>query len=320
MHTSKTRSLFLGLALLAACGGATDHAAPAEAKVDATTTPRDLGDIDAEPTEIDPAKATAFLVWTREDDGCAETHRIDASGREIETMEGIRIATAAGTWRWREEDRPVVTAACERYDDEGALLTAPEPEPGSAMRVTLEDAKSGRVQVLVEPPSGADGAEDFRHRVELVASVGPWLFVRETTYAYTCGAHGNTGVDTMIWNASSGSMVPRPDDVSAGSRARAMRLLTEDGDGFPATDETTSLTELVPSFARDGALRLGLQFTATTCYACGRGNGGSYTKSEIVDAERVPAAFASYADTPRAVRAFASAHPALEIKGWSAAQ
>jgi hypothetical protein len=126
----------------------------------------------------------------------------------------------------------------------------------------------------------------------------------------------------MIWNASSGSMVPRPDDVSAGSlaapRARAMQLLTDDGDGFPATDETTSLTELVPSFARDGALRLGLQFTATTCYACGRGNGGSYTKSEVVDAERVPAVFAAYADTPRAVRSFVAAHPALDVKGWSA--
>ena len=124
----------------------------------------------------------------------------------------------------------------------------------------------------------------------------------------------------MIWDASSASMVPRPDDVGSLDvpRARAMQLLTDDDDGFPPTDDTTSLTELVPKFGRDGALRIGLQFTATTCYACGRGNGGSYTKSEIVDAERVPGMLSAYADTPRAVRSFIASNPALEVKGWSA--
>ena len=150
MHTSKVSAFLFGFVLLASCGSTADHPAPAQ-KVDATTTPRDLGDIDAEPVQVDLAKAGAFLVWTREDDGCAESHRIDASGHELETMDGIWIATATGTWQWREEDWRVVTAACERYDDEGALLRAPEPEPGSATRVTLEEAKGRAVQVLVEP-------------------------------------------------------------------------------------------------------------------------------------------------------------------------
>jgi hypothetical protein len=99
-----------------------------------------------------------------------------------------------------------------------------------------------------------------------------------------------------------------------------MKLLTDDGDGFPPTEGTTYLTELVPAFAADGSLRLGLQFTATTCYACGRGNAGSYTKSEVVDAERLPAMLAAYADTPRAVRAFLAAHPEAAVKGWSPAR
>jgi hypothetical protein len=311
--------LFASLVALSACGHAADQR-ETPAGVDVTVTPRDLGDIDAEPVRADPREASEFLVWTREDDGCAETHRLDASGHELETIDGILVATSTGTWRWREQDRPVTTTACERYDDEGALLTAPRPEPGSAMRVTLANTTTGAEQVLVEPPRGGDGAEDYRHRVELVASVGPWLFVRESTYVYACGAHGTTGVETMIWDVSTGSMAPRPDDVGSleKPRAAAMQRLTEDGDGFPASDDTTSLTELVPSFAKDGSLRLGLQFTSTTCYACGRGNGGSYTKSEIVDAERVPDVFAAYADTPRAVRAFVAANPAVQVKGWSA--
>ncbi len=321
MRTSKATWLLFPLVMLGACGDSADRPATAE-RVDATMAPRDLGDIDVVPGPVDPAKASEFLVWTREDDGCAETHRIDAAGRELETMDGIWIAAGTGTWRWHEEDRRVLTSACERYDDEGALLTAPEPAPGSATRATLEEATTGATQVLVDPPVGADGAEDFRHRVELVASVGPWLFVRESTYVYACGAHGTTGVEAMIWDASSASMVPRPDDVGSldGPRAKAMQRLTEDDDGFPPADDTTNLTELVPAFGRDGALRFGLQFTAPTCYACGRGDGGSYTKSEIVDAERVPGMLAAYAETPRAVRSFVAANPAAQVKGWSAAR
>ncbi len=313
MATSK--AMLLSLLLLAACGDSSGTRA-----IDATPAPRDLGDIDSPPAEADPRVAGEFLVWTRDEEGHAETHRIDASGREIETIDGLLVATTSGTWRWREQDRPVLTTPCERYDEEGALLTAPEPEPGSATRVTLENGASGAEQVLVEPPAGSDGAEDFRHGVELVASVGPWLFVRESTYVYTCGAHGTTGVETMIWDASNGTMAPFPSDVGSieKPRAAAMQRLADDGDGFPPTEETTELTEVVPSFSPDGSLRVGLRFTSPTCYACGRGNGGSYTKSEIADAERVPDMLSAYADTPRAVRAFVAANSTREVRGWSA--
>ena len=37
------------------------------------------------------------------------------------------------------------------------------------------------------------------------------------------------------------------------------------------------MTELVPSFGHEGALELGIQFTAPTCYACTRGGWGSYS-------------------------------------------
>ena len=51
-------------------------------------------------------------------------------------------------------------------------------------------------------------------------------------------------------------------------------------------EDNLELTELVPRFAPDGTLALGLQFTAPTCYACTRGGWSSYTKSTIVDTPR----------------------------------
>src|SRR5262245_4395231 len=101
MRTSKATWLFFSCLVLGACGDAARQNAPE--KIEATVTPRDLGDIDAVPARLDPLPANEFLVWTREDDGCAETHRLDASGRELETIDGILIATSSGTWRWREQ-------------------------------------------------------------------------------------------------------------------------------------------------------------------------------------------------------------------------
>jgi hypothetical protein len=150
--------------------------------------------------------------------------------------------------------------------------------------------------------------------------VGPYLFVRESTYAYTCGAHGNTGVSVTLWDAVEGRSIALPDDMGPleGPRAKALEQLSdEDDDLFPANESTVTLTEIVPTFAQDGALQLGLQFTAPTCYACTRGGWGSYTKSAVAPAQGMPSLLVPFAHPPEAVRAFVSSHPDLQLGGWS---
>ena len=307
------------LVLLGACSGSTIAQSPVVERGEMPAT-RDLGDIDDDPGDVEPASATGFFVWSRDGEGRAQTHRLDAAGREVETLDGIFIATAAGNWQWSERDLPIATSPCERYDDEGGLIRGPEPEPGLATRAVLAHTVSGDEQWVVAAPPDADGAEEFQRSVELVGSVGPWLFVRQSTYVYTCGAHGTTGVSAIIWDVSTGSPAAPPVDVGSlgRPRAEALRALAEDGDGFPATDETMDLTEIVPSLARDGSLKLGLRFTAPTCYACTRGGAGSYTKSVVVDADRLPDALGAYANAPAAVRGFLATYPEAEVKGWSA--
>jgi hypothetical protein len=326
MQTTTAFSIsLLPLLLMTACGGPAETmttleaGAPAGAPFNIDETPRDLGLIgDAE--EVDPMSATDFLVWTRDAEGRGVTHRLDAAGREVETLDGIFVATGAGAWQWREEPRAVATAPCERYDDEGGLLPSEPTAPGEATRATLIHAASGAEQVVVEPDSNIEGAADVQHGVELVATVGPYLFVRESTYAYTCGAHGNTGVKVTLWDAVEGASVALPDDTGPleGPRAKAIEALSDgDDDLFPANEVTVALTELVPTFAKDGALELGLQFTAPTCYACTRGGWGSYTKSAIAPTQGVPSLLVPFARPPEAVRAFAASHTDLQLGGWS---
>jgi hypothetical protein len=322
--TTLSISIFATLSL-AACGGpahkpgTNEAGSSASAATDVAPAPRDFGEI-GDAQEIDPMTAEAFLVWTRDAEGHGVTHRLDATGHEVETMDGIFVSTGAGAWQWREEPRVVPTTPCERFDEEGGLLPSEPTAPGEATRATLAHLASGSEQVVVEPATDMEGAADVQHSVELVASVGPYLFVRESTYAYTCGAHGNTGVSAMLWDAVQGTSIALPDDIGPidGPRGKAMEELSdEDDDLFPVNESTVTLTELVPNFAKDGMLELGLQFTAPTCYACTRGGWGSYTKSAIAPASTMPSLLVPFARAPEAVRTFATAHPELQLGGWS---
>jgi hypothetical protein len=330
MHTSTKIAFSLLAALLGACGGhpAPDAVSDAGRSLSAASpalsseAPRDLGLLDdAEPEAAN--LATSFLVWTREIDGRAVTHRIDEAGHEVETLEGIYIATPSGVWQWHQEELPAATMPCTHDEnEEGAPAKTPEPtEPGTVTRGSLVDVGNGAGQIVVEPEREETGAQELQHNVSLFASVGPYLFVEEATYAYTCGAHGNTNVSSLIWDVTQSAAVELPTDLGSlkAPRAQAIRELSnEDDDLFPASEENLDLTELVPSFGTDASLKLGLQFTAPTCYACGHGGWSSYTKSTIIAAPGVPDMLAPYATAPEAVRAYIAAHPDTDLGGWSA--
>jgi len=320
-------ALFLGGA---GCTGAVDHqgsrgAAPrptgdASEGVASSSGPRDIDLDEAAVVAPSPHEATAFYVWIRDPAGVPKTHRLDAAGRVLETLDGIYVATGAGAWQWREQVLAVPTTACERYDDEGHVSRGPDPDPGAATRVTLANVTTGAEQTIVDGVPDADGAESYVDGVELLGSVGPYLFVRRFTDIYACGAHGLAGASVTIWDASKGDVVGMPAAASfEQARASALLELNEGDDGFPATEESLAFTALMPRFAHDGALQTDLQFSSHTCYACSFGEGGSYTKSSVVPADHVVEPFASYAFAPDGVRAFLATKLGFTVGGWSEA-
>ena len=314
---------------------------------------------EADDAEVSPAAAKTFLVWARDADGKAVTYHLDRSGEELERLDGVYVGTRAGSWQWREEDVAVPTKACDHSEEDGAEQTATEaPPPGHATKVVLALAAPGnRMQRVVDPlarpsaPETSSGdpesttdisagpnafaaadrdrtdeegdvlqnAEEVRHTVTLAGSIGPYLFIEESTYAFTCGAHGNTSVTARIWNVASGQLEPMPTDFGSlgGVMVKAARELNEEDDPFPATDENIELTALVPRYSERASLRIGLQLTAPTCYACTRGGYGSYTKSTVVDSAALPKVFARYAAAPGPVRAWVAAHPDEHLGGFS---
>jgi hypothetical protein len=311
---------------LAGCSGSAEpspsQASPRPAKGVAAEPARSVDlDADERARAKETGEATDFFVWTREGEERTVTYHLDAQGRPIEQLDGIVVATSTGTWQWRLEDRTVPTVPCEYADEEGHVFAGEPVQPGTATRAALRHVASGAEQVIVEPGGDLMGNADVKHDVGVIASIGPYLFLEESTYTYTCGAHGNTGVSTMIWNAATGTTVAMPTDLGSldAPRGAAVEGLTdEEDDDFAPSENDLELTEIVPRFARDGTLEVGLQFTAPSCYACTSGGWGSYTKSTVVDAVDTPAMLAPFASSPPAVRAFLRTHPDFELKGWSA--
>jgi hypothetical protein len=283
-------------------------------------------------------------VWTTARGGARQTWTVDETGAVAARVDEVRVAAGGKVWAWRETPRPIETTACGRYDEDGNAASGgpsggsgsvasaavdAQPAPGTGVRATLErvdPAGGGEVVEVIAAASAAasdEGAQEIDQRVELVATVGPYFFVRDSTYAYTCGAHGNVGVAFTLWDAE------RQADVGVGivdgpmvteAQAHASSVLAADDDVSAFAEEgelEVDLTAIVPSYDREGHLAVGMQFTAPSCYACSDGAWSSYSKSTTLAAPAVPDALRTWTMAPTGVRVFAHAHPELAIGGWS---
>lgn len=275
----------------------------------------------------------AALVWTSDDSDARETWTLDATGNVLARTAGIRLTARGKLWQWKQAQQTIETQACPLYDEHGGELPPGEPAtPGTGVRATLERVDGGEIREIVAAEA-CEGAADVEQTVDLLATVGPYLFVRDATYVYSCGAHGGVGVSFSVWDAergaavwSSGDTEPRTfvePDVSEQAHRRALADLGEDEDVTSFGDDgeiDVAPTELLPAFDGPRAtLRVAMQFTAPSCYACSDGAWSSYSKSTAEPLSALPAALRPWTVAPAAVRAFLAAHPEVTLGGWSAA-
>ena len=88
-------------------------------------------------------------------------------------------------------------------------------------------------------------------------------------------------------------------------------------EAMPFDVTATELTALVPSYAPNGRLTIGYQFTTGAPYAFSDGLWASYTISTVRPSSALSARFAPYRDAPAQVRALLRARPAATLGGWS---
>lgn len=259
-------------------------------------------------------------MWARDKAGLAWTYQVQPDGKADARLEGIHIATARGQWTWVTKTLDVETEPCD------LSLGSRQPAQGGTVTRASVLGSGDREQVIVDPSTGCGGEHcpnEVRHDARPIASLGPYVFVEESTYAYACGAHGFTNASFVVWDLDQGravdliSQIPNRDVLLSSSA----RLFDDDAADRPVFGEgKAEITEIVPVLdAASGKVAFQAQLTVPTCYACGDGAWSSYTRSVRIKAQP-PAALTAFGTLPSQVAVFLSAHPGLAFGGWSSSR
>ncbi len=254
------------------------------------------------------------LVWaTTAEDSPPSTYALGEDGAILSRTDGIRIWAARTTWRCEVSVERVTTSPCQ----EGPQQAAQE---GRGVRVRLVPEDASRAPLEVVTPFPGEQANDVQQSARLLASVGPYVFVEESTYTYTCGAHGNTGVSFAVWNLDEGRSVDMLSDLPDREHLLAMGKGAIDARpnaiDFSRPSDPPALTELVPRIGPHGQLEATALVTVASCYACTEGGWSSYTVSTQVPAT-LPWRLRGVGVPPRAVGIFVDAYPTLTVGGYS---
>ncbi|MDI1447075.1 hypothetical protein [Polyangium sp. 6x1] len=307
MHVSVRPFALLAasIALASACGGNRPAVAPA---VDLAAGPR------ATPPEAE--RDGDVLVWGKQGDGRPMTYRVADDGHVLGEEPGIVIATSRGELVWREREAEIKLTGC----GEGGPLES--LGPGTVTHAWLGPRDDQARQVVVDPGEDGDGAGELSHRVELLGSVGPYLFVREDVFIFACGAHGNTAASFKLWDAEAGKEIDLMHHLpNKDALARSAESLLDEGDRDPEEarqqEDVPELVQILPVHGERGGLRIDAQFARADCYVCSDGLWSGYTRSAIVPSEWMPERFAPWSTPPVAVVKFLQSHPGFALGGWS---
>jgi hypothetical protein len=262
----------------------------------------------------------AWLVWTSEEgDEGARTVWLDARGREVASRGGVVVAARGALWEYRASARRVRLPTCDQI--EVGARTPARGERATLERGGLVEVGGSRRRALGNAPI-VEGAAEAHATQEIVASVGPWLFVRASHWSYECGAHGNLHVGLSVYDARTGRsavdvLAPGERNGALALRGTALEELLAAGEGdfvdTPAVDDV-ELVASTPAWT-SGRLAMDHHFTTFACYACSDGMWSSYTRAASVHDENVPASLAPYASLPDPVSAWIASHG--DVRGVS---
>ena len=291
------------------------------------------------------ANASRVVVWTRpratakatqdpkEGEGEATSYMLHDDGTVVASTKGIVVAAPGeGELVWTTERVEVPTDPC----DTGGGTTFP-PQASYATRGSFV-ASDGTAQRVVDV-GAFEGANAVAHDATILATLGPFAFIDEVTYLYSCGVHGTTTHQFFVWDLEHHRRIEVASmfspDAQRAALAAAEPLLQADDSENPLFGDDRTLTEILPDLAdldalehtlkqgQGGSVGFVAQVTARTCYACSDGRWSSYTRSV-----RVPVAAPQIHDSmlerrvPPSVALFLREQrkhmqPAFVVGGWS---
>lgn len=260
----------------------------------------------------------AAIVWATDADGHTTSYWLERSpangGFDALERPGIAIATERSLFVWHEE-----AARLALYLDCGRDRTDRRTGWGDGVTAGLRSLADDRFTEVVAPAHerGKEAAE-LTQRVEVEGSYGPYLFVREVQWDYSCGAHGGSTHQFLVWDAERRERATLHGEFELADIAHDLSaLFPQEPDGLLEMPSEVRVTRFGPDFTASGRVAFEYQLTGDTCYACGDDEWDSYTQSVQVNEQPLPARLAGRAEPREALAWFARRHPDQRIRGFS---
>ena len=269
-----------------------------------------------------PRAAVVALVWTRQagerdwvEPGPAWTYAVDANGRVQARTRGVTLSVGGQRVTPVPRPRNAWFVNCGRGEGDGGGVATKRG------RVSELDLRGPQRQVPLwetlpsEVPIGERTVTD-----ELVASIGPLLFVRRRDWEYSCGAaHGEWRTSLRAIDLRSLRTV----DILPATRLTRTRLAAAQRDAMEhpvSSDEDCSdslwVVAAFPVLDAHGQ-RLRYQVTCDVPYSGSDGDWSAYSTSRYVDVNALGPVLSPFAGVPAPVRRFISAHPELPVGGFT---
>ncbi|WP_437938840.1 protein kinase domain-containing protein [Sorangium sp. So ce341] len=196
--------------------------------------------------------------------------------------------------------------------------------------VVLINVASGNTLSL-SAPAVDEGAGESPHAfeleqsIQLLASVGPYLFVHTGVHGNWGGAHPMYEARFRVVDLRSGADTELLTDTERVQLSReegqhAMALLRQRYEDFLGEGEAPELTLFLLSYGHDGALSAEYQFTAPIAYVASDYRWSAYTCSELVHSPKIPASLGEYERAPHLLERHWAKTPRFDNRvRWTAA-
>lgn len=259
----------------------------------------------------------AGYVWLREGDATT-TYTVAEDGAVLGRESGVAFMTSRGLVRTRTGEVTVKRSPCEYDKDGNDLPPSVRPRAAIKARFVSIQAPVGGVERLAG--SDAPDASDYSNDGEILASAGPYVFVREARHSHWCGQAADDGTTTVSIYDLEGGVFVRMDPSTEEAEALRKRAAAIFAASKKELYEEPELTQTRIAY-KDGKLAVTYQVSGVTCFDCGDKAYASFTVSTDLPAPTMPKELAPFAEPPAGVKAFLAArlaaNPSAKLGGWS---
>jgi hypothetical protein len=271
------------------------------------------------------------VVWIEDESGKKTSYWIQGKNYEfgiVAMHPELVFPIGESLWLWQENEVVLPLCDCNAWRLQDFKGACPDTlETGSRTVILFTNLNTGEEETLEIGPnidfSRADKIGEFSSEVELLASVGPYLFIQYREEAYTCMAGDSLQTQGFIvFDMETRQVTDILSDserkkIAENEQKTAFEIMSDDNLVSVRGAEDLELTGIIPSYHPSYGAAISYQFSKSVELQ-GRGGekSGAYSREISVPARTLPKTLMPFLLIPHVVHSFMINTYDTRFGGW----